>query len=173
MLKVGISMNRPPTLKTQLSLDDFSLKITRWLCDLGSLSLARYHLVPRGLIECIMGTSPQLVLRVNPAVVMAAIIKTPQCCQVCPVSDQLDIRPLRHSLKAAPTESLRASNGFSLIVWASLGVDASKLRVMARASCHLGRVNTRRNLCHFAPKCCTLSNLWIYGVVSAWLQLSK
>lgn len=129
--------------------------------------------IPRGLTECIMGTSPQLVLRVNPAVVMAVIIKTPQYCQGCPVSDQLDIRPLRHSLKAAPAESMRASNGFSLIVWASPGVDASKLRVMAPASCHIPRVNTRRNLFHFAPKYCTLSNLWIYGVVSAWLQLSK
>lgn len=129
--------------------------------------------IPRGRTECIMGTSPQSVLRVNPAVVMAPIIKTPQYCQGCLVSDQLDIRPLRHSLKAAPAESLRVSNGFSLIVWSSPGIDASKLRVMAPASCHLGRVGTRRNLFHFAPKCCTLSNLWIYGVVSAWLQLSK
>lgn len=122
--------------------------ISPWKWPVDSVISARSGItsIPRGLTECIMGTSPQLVLWVNPAVVMAAIIKTPQYCQVCPVSDQLDIRPLRHSLKAAPAESLRAFNGFSLIVWASPGVDASKLRVMAWAFCHLGRVDTRRNL---------------------------
>lgn len=75
------------------------------------------NIAPGGLTKCIMKTFPQPQSCGKTLCCNGSHYKTPQYCQGCLVSDQLDIGALRCCQRLDP---LLASNGFRLIVRVSL-----------------------------------------------------